>query len=310
MSLEPCIKADMSKLQKVKQMVEGNCELQPWDIPFYINLLKSHEHNFHSSELAPYFSLDNCIKGMELLCKRLFGIDMLEVEMDRGENWCSGEHKIRKLSLIHEKEGLMGTIYLDLHPRSGKYAHAAHFAVRCGCARNGADHSEQGEELEYQLPIVALVCNLSSLMNESKLLSHSEMETLFHEFGHAMHSLLSRTTFQHLSGTRAPVDFVETPSQLMELFVRDKRVLDSFASHFQTGESIPNEMYTKFEASRNTFLSIDLQNQILYARFDQQLFGAPSNTTSSNLFASLHKTMNIPFADGTFWHARFGHIVT
>ena len=300
----------MTKLLKVKQAVEGNSDLHPWDVPYYVSALKSHEHQFHSSELAPYFSLENCIEGMKVLCKKLFGIDMVEVEMDPGENWCNKNEEIHKLSLVHEREGPMGTIYLDLHPRDGKYAHAAHFAVRCGCAVNGADHSEKGNELEYQLPIVALVCNISSSINESKCLSHSEMETLFHEFGHAIHSLLSRTTFQHLSGTRAPVDFVETPSQLMELFVRDKRVLDTFAKHYVTGEPIPIETHAKLEASRKSFQSLDLQNQILYARFDQQLFGTPKNMTSTELFSLLHKQMNIPYADGTFWHAKFGHIVT
>ena len=308
-SMNNTVRVDLAKIQRAKLMYEEDSVLYPWDIPFYVHNLKSHEHQFSSSEITPYLSLDNCIEGMKLLCEKLFGIDMREVKMDEGEGWCE-EEKVRKLSLFHEYEGPLGTIYLDLYPRENKYAHAAHFAIRCGCAVNGDEHFERGELLSFQLPIVALVCSLSLSTDENILLSQSEMETLFHEFGHAMHSLLSRTTFQHLSGTRAPIDFVETPSQLMELFVRDKRVLDSFASHYQTGECIPEDMHVKLEASRRSYQSIDIFNQILYARFDQYLFGNPTGLSSSDLFAKLHRQMQIPFAENTFWHSRFGHIVT
>eukprot|EP00814_Leptocylindrus_danicus_P022119 CAMPEP_0116006180 /NCGR_PEP_ID=MMETSP0321-20121206/1582_1 /TAXON_ID=163516 /ORGANISM="Leptocylindrus danicus var. danicus, Strain B650" /LENGTH=215 /DNA_ID=CAMNT_0003474699 /DNA_START=532 /DNA_END=1175 /DNA_ORIENTATION=+ len=142
------------------------------------------------------------------------------------------------------------------------------------------------------------------------LLSHSEMETLFHEFGHALHSLLSRTSFQHLSGTRAAVDFVETPSQLMELFVRDPRVLKTFARHFQTGEPISDELISKLAGSRKLFQYVDIQTQLLYAYLDQGLFSTPSGESATSIFAGLHQKMGIPYAEGTFWHSKFGHVVT
>merc|ERR1712176_352699 len=108
---------------------------------------------------------------------------------------------LRKYNFFKESDGMqIGIMYLDLHPREGKYRHAAHFTIRCGCEDNGS----------YQYPIIAIVCNFSSPRNDmdATLISVTEVETLFHEFGHALHSLLSRTTFQHLSGTRTALDFI------------------------------------------------------------------------------------------------------
>jgi len=191
---------------------------------------------------------------------------------------------------------------LDLHPREGKYTHAAHFTLRCG--------------FQNQVPIVALVCNFTHGNAEVdgmpvSLLSHGEVETLFHEFGHALHSLLSRTQFQHLSGTRGPVDFVEIPSHLMEHFCWDKRVLSRFARHYQTGEPIPEKLVDSLINSKNMFAGTDGQTQILYALLDQRFFGPQEQTTRlalTQLAASLQKEITeIDHEDGTYWHARFGH---
>ena len=137
-----------------------------------------------------------------------------------GEAWTPGGASLQKLVLWHEEEGALGHFYLDLFPRPGKFSHAAHFTIRCGRLLDDG---------EYQLPIVSLVCNFSRSDDELSelsefgggessvnsphsphvMISHAEVETLFHEFGHALHSMLSRTEFQHLSGTRGKLDFVE-----------------------------------------------------------------------------------------------------
>jgi intermediate peptidase len=136
------------------------------------------------------------------------------------------------------------------------------------------------------------------------------VETLFHEFGHALHSLLSRTTFQHLSGTRAATDFVETPSHLLEHFAWDPNFLPAFAKHYITKEVLSDEMIRLLVQSRQDFKSIELQNQLLYARFDQTLFGVPIRATSTEILSRLYQECNVPFAEGAHWHTRFGHLVT
>lgn len=170
-------------------------------------------------------------------------------------------------------------LYLDLLPRADKYNHAAHFTVRC--SRELPDGSRQ-------TPIVALVCNLdvygvsqgsSPWAGRSNLLLDLPgLETLFHEFGHALHSLLSTTEFQHLSGTRAALDFVELPSHWFEHFARDPRVLSQFALHVTTGQPVPKELLEQHLRTRKVFPAIDLQQQLVQALFDQAIYGPEAVT--------------------------------
>lgn len=297
---------DMALIAQAKRTVEGeNGPVEPWDIPFYTGALKARD-GFDPSEVANYFTISNCIEGMKLLVKELFGTTMKEESMASEERWDSSapEHtQARKFVFESETDGVLGTMYLDLHPREGKYVHAAHFTVLCGCA-------ETVDAQDFQRPVVALICNLSHGDNAGGVISHSEVETLFHEFGHALHSLLSRTTFQHMSGTRAAMDFVETPSHLLEHYVWDTNFLQRIARHHTTGEVIPEHLIHLLRKSRQQFKSLELQNQILYSRFDQTLFGVPSNKSSTEIFAHLYHEAGIPYADGTHWHTRFGHLVS
>ena len=328
---------DLQMLQTAKASVEQTGEpLQPWDLSYYTGLVKSHvfegQDDAGEGSLAGYFTVEQSLTGMEVLVQRLFGIEMKEVEMSAGERWDLDENGsssvspstsrgIRKFDFFQEQDGKpLGTMYLDLHPRPGKYSHAAHFTVRCGC-----DGDNNNNDAEYQLPIVALVCNVSPPMSNtgtSAVLSHSEVETLFHEFGHALHSLLSRTSFQHLSGTRAAMDFVETPSHLMEYYVWNEEFLNIIGGHFQTGASIPSKNIENLIKSRNAFKAMEVQSQCVYAMFDQTIFGLPekwmgadaannnSVVTTTDLFGALHREHGLLYADKTHWHSKFGHLVS
>ncbi|CAM9943214.1 unnamed protein product, partial [Phaeothamnion confervicola] len=287
----------MEELRRAKLEAEGDASLAAWDVPHYLGRVKADRCDLDGRVLAAYFPLEACLDGLALVCRSLFGIRLRQVPMMASEGWTPGDPAaVRKLLLEHPTEGggpdgLVGTVYLDLHPRPGKYTHAAHFTLRCGCTT----HND----------VVALVCNFSPPTASPStvsgvggisdgtsgggggtfdggetsgsggvcLLSHSELETLFHEFGHALHSLLSRTEFQHLSGTRAEADFVETPSHLMEYFAWDYRVVKQFARHYRTRELIPEEMMRNLNRSKALFAGIDAQIQILYAALDQELFG-------------------------------------
>jgi len=293
---------DMEIIQNAKRKVEGCGDVEPWDIPFYTGILKS-RNGLDPTELSAYFTIQNCVEGMKILVRELFGIILYEEVMYDDERWDHGaakEGRARKFLVTSEAGDDLGTMYLDLHPREGKYVHAAHFTILCGCA-------ESVDAKNFQLPVVALVCNLSP---EGNVLSHSEVETLYHEFGHALHSLLSRTTFQHMSGTRASMDFVETPSHLLEHYAWNPYFLRLIGKHHLTDEIIPDKMIELLLQSQQEFKSIELQNQILYSRFDQELFGPLNDKSSINIFASLYRQHQIPYAEGTHWHTRFGHLVT
>jgi mitochondrial intermediate peptidase len=213
------------KQQHLREQGKGHDDLvspglEPWDISFYTQLYKQQHKPQSTQDASVYFAFDNTIQGMQILCDRLFGISMVETELSPLEQWdisatdmnpqvadkaiSGSKSSIRRFAFYHdggESDGArrrnLGTMYLDPFPRPGKYNHAAHFTVRCGCV------TDFHQPNSFQLPIVALVCNFAaSVPTGTVLLSHGEVETLFHEFGHALHSLLSRTKYQHVSGTR------------------------------------------------------------------------------------------------------------
>jgi intermediate peptidase len=327
-NIRPNYQKELAWISQAKQQLEGTPEVQPWDIKFYVKMLKAQIAGVDPHELTKYWSLSNCLTSLQLLSKELFGIEMHEeTEISLEERWDlvdghttttttgttttipTGDDAIRKFTFLEiDTQRPLGTMYLDLHPRQGKYTHAAHFTVRCGCVVDGPNSNE------YQLPIVALVCNMNLFS------SHQEVETLFHEFGHALHSLLSRTNFQHLSGTRGAMDFVETPSHWMEHFVWDPDFLQILARDPE-GNPMPQDKIQALVASRTAFRCLEMQNQILLSSFDQEIFGAnyhdsgSSKSTSSSstplqIWEGLHQQHHVPYAQGTHWYSNVGHLVT
>jgi len=317
--IRPAYQQEMKMISHAKQQIEGNSEIQPWDVKFYVKLLKA-QGGVDPNALAPYLSLSNCLKAVKTLTKALFGIRMDEMELSDGERWditqgadnrthlvsSNKEEQIRKFVVSEEETGReLGTMYLDLHPRPGKYTHAAHFTVRCGCLENGPDS-------DYQKPIVALVCNMNT--GQASFSSHQEVETFLHEFGHALHSLLSRTNFQHLSGTRAAMDFVETPSHWMEHYAWCKNFVPLLAQTSE-GDPLPDSMVRKLSQSRNQFRFLEMQNQIVLSNFDQTIFGPQLHSTdkripTKDIWAAMHQQCGVPFAKDTHWFTNVGHLVT
>mmetsp|Transcript_42727 Transcript_42727/g.49303 ORF Transcript_42727/g.49303 Transcript_42727/m.49303 type:complete len:755 (+) Transcript_42727:24-2288(+) len=309
--IQPAYQQDMTMLSRAKQQMEGNSNIEPWDVKFYVKLLKA-QNGVDPNALAPYLSLSNCLNAMKMITSSLFGIRMEAMELEDGERWDmitednenntpnKGE-EIKKFVVWEEETGrALGTIYLDLHPRPGKYTHAAHFTVRCGCLENGPDS-------DFQLPIVALVCNMNT--GQASFSSHQEVETFLHEFGHAIHSLLSRTNFQHLSGTRAAMDFVETPSHWMEHYAWCKGFLPMLATN-ENGEPLPESMIQALSQSRNQFRFLEMQNQIVLSKFDQTIFGSKNKMSTKDTWASIHRQSGVPCELNTHWFTNIGHLVT
>ncbi|KAL6873710.1 hypothetical protein ACP4OV_013792 [Aristida adscensionis] len=279
---------------------EKSADLEPWDEDYFIGMMKSSVHNLDASVVAKYFPLSQCLKGLNVLVESLFGATFHQIPLKDGESW---HPDVIKLSLHHPDEGDLGFMYLDLYTRKGKYPGCAHFAVQGG--RRLSDSS-------YQLPIIALLCNFSSSKGITPRLSHGDVETLFHEFGHALHSLLSRTEYQHFSGTRVAIDVAETPSNLFEFYAWDYRVLKTFALDETTGDAIPEKLVKALNASRNMFPATELQRQIFYSIMDLTLFGEqaskPMDTIS--IVADLkRKHTSWKYAEGTHWHTRFTHLI-
>ncbi|TYH41646.1 hypothetical protein ES332_D11G007500v1 [Gossypium tomentosum] len=295
---------EFNTIRNLKRDVCGQrcVDLEPWDEAYYTTMMKSSAYNLDSAVVASYFSLPQCIEGLKLLVKSLFGASFDSVPMAPGESW---HPDVLKMCIHHPEEGDLGFLYLDLFSRKGKYPGCATFAIKGG---------RKISETEYQLPVMALVFNFSRSHDSSIVrLNHSELETLFHEFGHALHALLSRTDYQHFAGTRVALDFAETPSNLFEYYARDYRVLKKFARHYSTGEVIPEKLVKSLNGARDMFAATELQRQIFYALVDQTLFGeqlsVPRDTNS--IVAHLKRQhSNEKHVEGTHMHIRFSHFLT
>lgn len=239
------------------------------------------------SYLRPYLSVGSVLQAISELFQRLYGVTLEPVTTTSGEVW---DPSVRRLDVIHETEGKIATIYCDLFrrlPRSGtapKCPVPAQFTVRC--ARridwdNGIDNpdlkllgtfNDKSKRAIYQLPVVVISCPFDHpTERRPTLLSWHESESLFHEFGHAIHSALARTNFQHVAGTRCMLDIVETPSILMEYMMRHPDVLRHFR-HYETDKPLSSELISQHVKALNApqaFAALDAQQQIFFATVDQ-----------------------------------------
>lgn len=280
---------EKSVLENAKLRVEphtshdGKASIHGWDRSFYIGRSKALEFNISSAEILPFFSLQSCLSALSGLVESIFGIRLNRMQANPGEVW---HPSVEKLEAVDGNGQIVGYIFLDLYPREGKYTHAAHFSITCG--------RQPSETCAYQVPVVALVCNFGTdFQSGHPLLSMSEYETLFHEFGHSLHSILSRTKYQHLSGTRVTTDLVEVPSHVFEYFAWDPRVISKYARHFRTGEPLPTRTVKSLCASRNGFVATDVQMQTLFSAMDLHFHGPSLSNGTLGTFEKLQQELTV-----------------
>jgi thimet oligopeptidase len=199
----------------------------------------------------------------------------------------------------------LGLFYLDMFPREGKFHHFAQFTLIKGkLLGNG----------EYQRPTVALICNFPSpTKDRPSLLSHSDVETIFHEFGHAMHSIMTRAHFARFSGTSVPGDFVEAPSQMLENWVWDKKVLDSFAADYRDpSKKIPAEILGRLKEARLATEGTRYRRQISFGLMDLVLHTQIHDGNAKETLPLSNKVLGdvfLPMAPDTAFVAYFGHLM-
>ncbi|MEQ8766508.1 MAG: M3 family metallopeptidase [Planctomycetota bacterium] len=294
-------KQDYAELLAAKRKDTGDAsaELEAWDVRYYQNWLMREKYSVDTEAIRAYFPMEAVTDGLFRITQTLYGLEYKDVT-DQADTW----HDDVKLFEVWDKASneLMGKFYLDLYPRPNKYSHAAKFSIRLGQKRpNG----------ERVTPIVALVCNFTKpTQDEPSLLSHDEVETYFHEFGHCLHSILGDTDVAWFSGTQVARDFVEAPSQMFENWVWDARVLKSFTKHYQTGEPLPDELIEGLIAARNLGSGLSTEGQVYLGMMDYAFHVDPKGDVDTTELASeiYSQTRMFDPLPGYF-QASFGHLV-
>jgi len=273
-------------------------KIYPWDKDYLSEKLRKELYDFDTNITKPYFELGNCIRGMFDIARTLFQIDFKLVSGI--EVW----HPDVEVYQVYDKDqSLIGTFYMDLYPRDIKRQGAWVMPLVSSCQnRNGSKTLSQ----------CALVCNLTKPgENFDSLLSHQELVTLFHEFGHALHHLLSKVSLEPLSGTSVEWDFVELPSQLQENFCWEQESLKTFAKHYQTGEPIPDSLIEKMLKARafNEGLACIRQNE--FGLFDLAVYMREQDDDKPviQIYKDVVKEYGLfDVWDGTNFPNSFGHI--
>lgn len=300
--LQPKFGQEIETLRQLKVAETGdtNAVIRLWDWRYYENQLKKQRYNVDAEALRVYFPYQSVLKGMFDIYQRIFGLRFEEVQPP--SVWADG---VRLYVVLDAQSGEpMGLFYLDMFPRDGKYNHFAHFGLMDG---------KRLPDGKYQRPVSALICNFPPPQaKEPSLLSHNEVETLFHEFGHAMHATLTRANHVRFSGTSVPRDFVEAPSQMLENWVWDKQVLDGFAADYRDPtKKIPAEILDQLEAARKSTLAIFYRRQLAFGLLDLALHtqvreGTPTNVV--DLSNAILSDVFLPVPPQSAFVAYFGHL--
>lgn len=290
------IKKELNEMLAMKQRlnaVNGPTKILAWDREYYRarSALQSRPRSRKPDSMSAYFSLGRVMQGLSRLFGHLYGVRFRPSEILPGETW---NPDVRRLDVIDEKEGHIAVVYCDLFARAGKSPNPAHFTLRCSrrispaeiedaaslsggidpalAANDGMAISRTKDGAVYQLPVIALICDFEQSEPQSAkptLLSFRDVKTLFHEMGHAIHSILGRTDLHVVAGTRCATDFAELPSVLMEHFAQNPSVLALFATHWETDAPLPPDMVTERIALDHQWQGAETETQILLSMLDQ-----------------------------------------
>lgn len=318
-------KKELHRLMSLKKQFGSDSPFRQWDRDFYGAVYTQTEvRDDQLWRLAEYFSLGTVIQGLSRLMSHLYGIRLVPRPTAPGETWNSD---VRRLDVVSETEGHIAVIYCDLFEKRAKSNNPTHFTIRCSRKidenevfdeegkpeDDGMASARRPDGTLYQLPTIALVCDFSQGgSNRPPLLSFREVQTLFHEMGHAIHSMLGRTEYQNVAGTRCVTDFAEFPSILMEYFAKSPQVLQLFARHYRSDEPLPMALMEQQLKKDSLFEASETRSQIILAMLDQALHSDAVYDThfnSTKTYNEVEKQLSLlPPVEGTSWQGFFGHL--
>lgn len=278
--------------------MEGKAiDLQPWDWSFYSEKLKDAKYSVSDELVRPYFELENVKKGVFGLATDLYGITF-----KKNTKIPVYHPEVEAFDVLDENGNFLAVLYTDFHPREGK--------------RQGAWMSEfKGQYVEKgkdSRPFVTIVMNFTRpTETEPALLTFDEVETFLHEFGHALHGMLTKCTYETLSGTNVLHDFVELPSQIMENWLTEKEYFDKFAVHYKTGEKIPADLVKKLVDAANYNAGYLCYRQLSFGYLDMAWHTLEQPYTGDVISferKAMDKTALLPVVEGTNMSTSFSHI--
>ena len=280
-------------LKRKQQDVPGATVVNAWERTFYAELVRQSSYDFDSQSVRPYFAFDRVKQGLFDVTSKLFGVSYRPVR-----NVPVWDKSVEAYELV-ENGHVIGRFYLDMHPRKDKYNHAAEFPIRTGVAGR-------------QIPEAALICNLpGGDPDDPGLMTHDDVETFFHEFGHLVHALVSgRHQWTGIGGISTEQDFVEAPSQMLEEWTRDTKTLQTFARHYQTNEPIPAALVARMRRASEFGKALNVRQQMVYAKLSLSIYDRDPRSVDTTAIVKdlVGKYLPTPYVEGTHFQTSFGHL--
>lgn len=284
---------EYQELLKAKRQAVPGSTLNVWDRPFYAEQVRRQSYAFDSQTVRPYFPANRVLQGVLDVTSRIFAVTYRPVS--GVQVW----HPSVRVYEMRDADRLIGRLYLDLYPRAGKSSNAFTSTVRQGAANK-------------HIPEAILVASLSGgRADDPGLMTHDEVRTLFHEFGHVVHRLTGgHRGWFGMSSTHLERDFVEAPSQMLEEWIWDPATLATFATHYQTGEPIPARLVMQMRRASEFGQALDVRGQMVFARVSLSLHDRdPKRVDPSALYKEIHNRY-LPYShvDGTYRELAFTHL--
>ena len=295
----PFAKKDVKDVEAYAKANGFTGKLMPWDFSYWSERLQKEQYSLNEELLKPYFQLENCIDAVFGLATRLYGITFHELDN------VPVYHEEVKVYEVKDADGShLALLYADFFPRASKRGGAWMTEFRGQSIENGVE----------KRPFISIVMNFTKPTADApSLITHSELTTFLHEFGHALHGILAQGRYPSLTGTSVSRDFVELPSQIMENWAYEPEYLNTFAKHYQTGEAIPMELIEKIVAAKNFQAGYAQVRQLHFGYLDMAwhtLTEVPAVSTIEFEQNTLAPHSVLPAVAGTGFSTSFSHIFT
>lgn len=297
--LKPKAESDLAVLLELKRRDDSAATaIEMWDWRYYANQQKKERYAVDGELIREYFPVDHVIQTVFDIYQKMLGVTYTEIIPAFA--WAP-EVRLFEIRDTRSK-ALVGHFYLDLYPRANKYKHFAAFDIKY--ARRLADGS-------YQTPVSSVVGNFPKPSGEKPaLLTHDDVETFFHEFGHIMHQTLTHTRYSSLSGTNVRRDYVEAPSQMLENWAWDRGILSRLSKHYKTGEAMPNELVDKMIAAKHANEGIFWSRQLFFGVFDMTIHTSGEQVDTTAAWRKLQgEIMLMAPTEDAQGQANFGHLM-